>query len=335
VSATVNAVNGMAIFSNDLIFNTAGNYALSASSSGINGGASRPFLIAGQETITSLSESPYPATYGEAVTLTANVSPSSATGTVTFYDGTTILETKPLVSGYAVLTTSLLQSGLQTVSAIYSGDATYAPSTIKGGAQTVNPVASSGLTGVVTYVAGTSPQSIAAADFNGDGKTDLAVADSNGVSVLLGNGNGTFLPALSYTAGANPSSVVAGDFNGDGKTDVAFVNGGSNSVSVLLGNGNGTFQPPVTYLTGSSNYVAYFLTVADFNGDGKADLAVGTSNGLSILLGNGDGTFQTAATYASTLGGVLSIAVADFNGDGWPDLAVANLSTTVSISIWL
>ncbi len=330
-SATVSAVNGIAAFSNDLIFNTAGNYAFSASASGIDSVTSNAFLIAGEATTMSLSLSANSATYGQSVKITANVSPAAASGTVTFYDGTTILETEPLVSGYAVLNTSLLPSGVRTISAIYSGDATYAPSTIKGGAQTVNPVASSGLTGAVNYPAGTSPQSMAAGDFNGDGKTDLAVADSNGVSVLLGNGDGTFQPALSYSAGVTPASIAVGDFNGDGKTDIVFVNSGSNRVSVLLGNGDGTFQTPVSYLTESTLYSASSLAVADFNGDGKADLVVGIAAGVSVLLGNGDGTFQTAVDYASALGLVIDVAVGDFNGDGWPDLAAVNLSNNVNV----
>ncbi len=95
---------------------------------------------------------------------------------------------------------------------------------------------------------------MAVGDFNGDGKADLAVANysSNNVSVLLGNGNGTFQAAVNYAAGTSPCSVAVGDFNGDGKADLAVANYSSNSVSVLLGNGNGTFQAAVNYGAGSS-----------------------------------------------------------------------------------
>ena len=87
-----------------------------------------------------------------------------------------------------------------------------------------------------------------AGDFNGDGRTDLAVAnyDSNDVSVLLGNGDGTFQNQVTYAVGTGPDALVAGDFTGDGRTDLAVANYGSNDVSVLLGNGDGTFQNQVT-----------------------------------------------------------------------------------------
>src|ERR1700674_3445380 len=97
-----------------------------------------------------------------------------------------------------------------------------------------------------TYPAGTSPYSVAIGDFNGDGKMDLAVADSEDgqtgrVNILLGNGDGTFQPFVSYAAEAGTTFVVSGDFNGDGKLDLAVTNLYGNSVSVLLGNGDGTF----------------------------------------------------------------------------------------------
>ena len=91
-----------------------------------------------------------------------------------------------------------------------------------------------------------------AGDFTGDGRTDLAVANEgdNTVSVLLGNGDGTFQPQVTYAVGLGPDAIVAGDFNGDGRTDLAVANGSDGTVSVLLGNGDGTFQPQVTYAVG-------------------------------------------------------------------------------------
>jgi hypothetical protein len=179
------------------------------------------------------------------------------------------------------------------------------------------------------YATGNLPFSVAVGDFNGDGKLDLAVADNGGgVSVLLGNGDGTFQPAVSYAAGSIPWSVAVGDFNGDGKLDLAVANAGSDNVSVLLGNGDGTFQPAVNYAAGvSPNSVA----VGDFNGDGKLDLALADNGGgVSVLLGNGDGTFQPAVSYAA---GTFpySVAVGDFNGDGKLDLAVADNGGGVSV----
>jgi len=173
---------------------------------------------------------------------------------------------------------------------------------------------------------GSAPISVAVGDFNGDGKLDLAVADSvrkGTVSILLGNGDGTFTSAASPATGNSPSSVAVGDFNGDGKLDLAVANGGDDTVTVLLGNGDGTFKPAASPATGSQ---PQSVAVGDFNGDGKLDLAVANtfSNNVTILLGNGDGTFTAAASSPATGIQPVSVAVGDFNGDGKLDLAVAN-----------
>jgi len=179
---------------------------------------------------------------------------------------------------------------------------------------------------------GLNPYSVAVGDFNGDGKPDLAVANnsSNTVSILLGNGDGTFTPAASPATGGKPYSVAVGDFNGDGKPDLAVANYGSNTVSILLGNGDGTFTPAASPATGSH---PDSVAVGDFNGDGKLDLAVANlfSGTVTILLGNGDGTFTPAASPATGTH-PYSVAVGDFNGDGKLDLAVANrVSDNVTI----
>ena len=161
-----------------------------------------------------------------------------------------------------------------------------------------------------------------AGDFNGDGRLDLATANSldGTVSVLLGNGDGTFQPQVTYAEGSD--AIVAGDFNGDGRLDLAVANYKDNDVSVLLGNGDGTFQPQVTYAVGSDPFA---IVAGDFNGDGRLDLAVADPydpGGVSVLLGNGDGTFQPAVQYAVG-SNPFSIVAVDFNGDGHLDLAVA------------
>jgi hypothetical protein len=191
--------------------------------------------------------------------------------------------------------------------------------------------------------------SIAVGDVNNDHKPDLLVthlcadADScsNGpgsVAVLLGNGDGTFQPAVTYDSGDSQAVAVAvADLDGDGLADLAVANNGGliGTVGVLLGNGDGTFQPAVTYSSEGSSPTS--VAVADVNKDGKPDLVVTNceasgANGcldapdgsVGVLLGNGDGTFQRAVAYDSGGPGARAVAVADVNGDGKPDLLVAD-----------
>jgi len=204
----------------------------------------------------------------------------------------------------------------------------------------------------VTYApGGVTPLFVAVADVNADGKLDLVVANrcansltcltDSLVSVYLGNGDGTFQPAVSYDSGGLfTASVAVADVNGDGKPDLLVANNCADSncdgsVDVLVGNGDGTFQVGVSYLTGGNQ--AFSIAVADVNGDGKPDLALATDDmqcmggtcqpvaAVAVLLGNGDGTFQSAVPYES--GGVFlggSVVVADVNRDHKPDLVVEN-----------
>jgi hypothetical protein len=197
---------------------------------------------------------------------------------------------------------------------------------------------------VVTYDSGeVGASSIAVGDVNGDGKPDLVVANcgqvdaacisfnASTVGVLLGNGDGTFQPAVTYDSGGLTAvSVVIADVNGDGLPDVVVANRGSSggSVGVLLGNGDGTFQPAVNY--GSGGLFSSAVAVADVNHDGIPDLVVANEcadsncdGSVGVLLGNGDGTFQTAVTYGSGGNEAFSVAVADVNGDSNPDILVA------------
>jgi hypothetical protein len=180
--------------------------------------------------------------------------------------------------------------------------------------------------GAPSYSTGTNPIAVAVADFNGDGRPDLAVANNRdgNVSVLLGNADGTFQAAHNYGAGTAPKSVVAGDFNRDGRMDLAVANAMTNNVSILIGNGDGTFQAAVNYAAGSTPQA---MVSADFNGDGKLDLAIanqslGAGPKVSVLLGNGDGTFRPLVGYKAE--NPLSIAVGDMNGDGVLDIVVGN-----------
>ncbi|MGA2847991.1 MAG: FG-GAP-like repeat-containing protein [Terracidiphilus sp.] len=182
---------------------------------------------------------------------------------------------------------------------------------------------------------GSYPISVAAADFNGDGIPDLAVANSNSdsLTILLGNGDGTFTTtAVSPPTGIYPYFVAVGDFNGDGKADLAVADSSASSLTILLGNGDGTFSPTIANpQTGS---VPRAVAVGDFNGDGIQDLAVANSGSttMTILLGNGDGTFTASAASPQIGSSPQSIALGDFNGDGIQDLAVANAgSDTLTI----
>ena len=185
--------------------------------------------------------------------------------------------------------------------------------------------------------------SMAIADLNADGRPDLATANynppsgglnptppSHTVSVMLGNGDGTFGVKTEFGTGTGPQGVAVGDLDADGRPDLATANAGASTVSVLLGNGDGTFGANSDFGTGSD---PQSLAIADLNGDGRPDLATANyySNTASVLLGNGDGTFGAKTDFAAG-SGPSSVAITDLNADGRPDLAVANrLSNTVSV----
>ena len=170
---------------------------------------------------------------------------------------------------------------------------------------------------------------VVVADFNGDGKPDLAVsvAGNESISIFLGNGDGTFQTATTIPSMWGAQWIAAGDFNGDGKVDLAVLT--LLGIQIFLGKGDGTFTAPGLFTYYSVDAGTGAIAVADFNGDHKLDLAVVNQNGstVSVLRGNGDGTFQAKVDY--TAGNTLvSITAGDFNGDGKPDLAVVDFGSS-------
>jgi hypothetical protein len=285
-------------------------------------------LLAGSTpTTTSLTTSGSPSVYGSAVTLTATLSPSVASGKVTFYDEATILGTSALTSGVAVLRSTMIESGRRSLRAIYTGDSTYASSKSSSVTQIVNTVPDNGFLPPVNYTVLSTPQSIMAlsvGDFNGDGITDLVSMGFETLHILLGNGDGTFrngpdLDVSSALVGA--VGLLAADLNRDGKTDLVLLGDSDYQVgnSVLLNNGDATFRALPAFS------LAEFpdLAAGDFNGDGIPDLVASSGNNtpplLTVWLSNGDGTFSgggEGSIFAS-----YPIVVADFNGDGNADVA--------------
>ncbi len=168
-------------------------------------------------------------------------------------------------------------------------------------------------------------------DFNNDGIPDLAVGNNQGtngygISVLLGKGDGRFQNPLNAAKGIGAFAMTVGDFNGDGKLDVAvagYVGSEQNVIQILLGNGDGTFTTGQT-ITLTKNISASSLTTADFNGDGKLDLAL-ASQQLLIYKGAGNGTFtQAASITVGSRNDLAQVLVGDFNGDGKADLSISD-----------
>ncbi|MES2763377.1 MAG: FG-GAP-like repeat-containing protein [Bacteroidota bacterium] len=194
-----------------------------------------------------------------------------------------------------------------------------------------HPLCFNVLNSATTFSVGLSPRATCSADFNGDGNADLVTANyySNDVSVLLGNGTGTFSNAVNYSVGVYPTAITSADVNGDGLSDLAVVNYFSNDVSILLGVGSGSFSAAINYSVG---FNPRSITSADFNADGKSDLAIANfgSNNVSVLLGSSSGIFAPAINYFIGSSPV-SIISDDFNGDGKADLATANSVNNITV----
>jgi hypothetical protein len=189
----------------------------------------------------------------------------------------------------------------------------------------------------VNYAVGLVPRSLTAGDFDGDGALDLAVANTGSgsvgythtVSILPGNGNGTFLAATTWDVGPAPKMIAAGDWDGDGDLDLAVADAGSPSdVAVLLNDGHGSFAAPRWFAAGTH---PSDVALGDFNEDGVPDLAVANYHDhvASVLLGRGDSTFQPPVHYVAGTTLANSVVGGDFNRDGHQDFAVAGTRVDV------
>lgn len=169
------------------------------------------------------------------------------------------------------------------------------------------------------------PGSMVAADFNGDGRLDLAVVGDyvspGGIAILLGNGDGTFSAGAHFAADKDFGLVATGDFNGDGIPDLVVTNyyEFGSSPTIFIGKGDGTFTAMSTSFT--LDYFPTSVLVGDFDGDGVPDLAFSDLQGVEIALGKGDGTFtETSASPISVPSELYSLTMGDFNQDGKLDI---------------
>lgn|GEM_PF-1568019 len=190
-----------------------------------------------------------------------------------------------------------------------------------------------GLQPSVSYPTKTASYGIVMGDLNGDGIPDLVTSNyvttgSGTISVLIGNGDGTFRTNVDYPALSYAFGMALGDLNGDGAPDLVVANHSASTVSVYLNNGDGTFAAKTDYSvpSGTSEYAV----LGDFNGDGYLDIATNNYGGVAILLGHGDGTFAAATYYGTGSAYGYGLASGDFNEDGILDLVASNSGTGVA-----
>ena len=259
----------------------------------------------------------------------------SASFTVTFNQPVTGVD----AADFNLIATGTVANG--TISSVSGSGATYIINVtgITGsGSLGLNLVSLPTITALPSFAAqstvstGAKPASVTLGDVDGDGNLDMITANygtnaspGSTVSVLLGNGNGTFKAQTAFATGTQPFSVTLGDVNGDGALDIVTANKGSNNASVLLGNGDGAFKAQTTFATGTQ---PRSVALGDVNGDGTLDIVTanqGSSN-VSVLLGTGNGSFAGQAVDTLNAAQSYSVALGDVNGDGKLDIVAGNRS---------
>lgn len=276
------------------------------------------------------------------------------------YYGTSFLQLKVMTKGGATKTYTFTNtpSGYQVsenggpVSLKDNSDAaSFAKSLCKGtsssgsnsaiGAMAVPRQASASVSGTAG-VSGQYTGDFALGDFNGDGVVDSAVLGASGFTVNIYGASGQTISSAFYPVSNITSSIVVADFNGDGKQDIAVLSvpaSGGGTALIFPGRGDGTFQSAISSSAAASGY-PFYLVAADFNGDGKQDLAIsvlppGSSAGsVAVLLGKGDGTFAAPVNYTVGLA-PATIVAADFTGDGITDVAVLDAQTGITNKVWI